>query len=69
MYIRLLVAAILIALTATALTLQAATTNAYAVTATAGCTPGSLACAIAVAFGNFAKAVACVSGLPCAVAG
>jgi hypothetical protein len=41
-------------LEATALTLQAVTTNAYAVVAKTGC-GGSAICAIAVALGNFAK--------------
>ena len=60
MQIKILAVAVLVVLTATMLIVQAATTNAYAAVAKAGSCYGT--CAIAVAFGNFAKAVACVSG-------
>ena len=60
MQIKFLAVAVLVVLTATMFMVQAATTNAYAVVAKAGQCYGT--CAIAVAFGNFAKAVACVTG-------
>lgn len=60
MQMKFLAVAILVVLTATMFMVQAISTNAYAVVAGAG--KCDAVCAIAVAFGNFAKAKACIGG-------
>jgi len=62
MQIKFLVAAILVGLSATVLMAHAATANAYAAVATGSC---STTCTIAVDFDNFAKAIACATGVGC----
>jgi hypothetical protein len=60
MQMKFLAVAILVVFTATMFMVQAMSTNAYAAVASSGKCYGT--CAIAVAFGNFAKALACAGG-------